>query len=379
MLRGQHPAQAVAASQFTHRDLAGHLLAAPARQQLAQALAGTIAAAQDALPPGRRLRLLEIGAHAPWFGPDCCAALDFRRADFSLCGRGRRRPRSRRRQAGRASRRLGAPDRGSGRGRPRGGLGGGPRGRAMQLFPALADARAALHDARAPRAGRRAGAGGAPPALGPTSRSARWPRGGSTPWTAAEAFHAAGRRPSGARALQALGLRLRGAAGTGARRHGGRLRCPALARAGELPETAPAEPPPSLSAERFGCCWRTRPARRQDWPRRRARALRASGLRRHPVPLDAEAGADTLPALALSGAYEHVIHAAGLYSDEDGAAAHRCALAASALRACERHGRPVAHAVAAHGGSPRSRRHAGGRRPRHRRRGPGRLWPQPDE
>ncbi|QCS65918.1 SDR family NAD(P)-dependent oxidoreductase [Achromobacter denitrificans] len=337
MLRGQHPAQAVAASQFTHRDLAGHLLAAPARQQLAQALAGTIAAAQDALPPGRRLRLLEIGAHAPWFGPDCCAALDFRRADYRYAAAdedGREAAVARLAEHPDASVRLiGDPDEDD---------------RAVDSavdlavvqcnFSSLADARAALHDARA-----RLAPGAALVLV--AHHPARWADfafgtlaawwidavdGGKLSMQQTPAFWR--------QELQALGcaceapLELAPGAMAGA--------YVLLARAGELPETAPAEPPPSLSAERW-LLLADASGPGAELASSLTQALRASGRDATQLPLDAEAGADTLPALALSGAYEHVIHAAGLYSDEDGAAAHRCALAASALRACERHGRPA--------------------------------------
>ena len=47
-----------------------------------QTVADAIAAAQDALPAGARLRVLEIGGCGPELGAACCAALDFDRADY---------------------------------------------------------------------------------------------------------------------------------------------------------------------------------------------------------------------------------------------------------------------------------------------------------
>ena len=47
-----------------------------------QAVASAIVAAQDRLPAGARLRVLEIGGSGPDLGAACCAALDFDRADY---------------------------------------------------------------------------------------------------------------------------------------------------------------------------------------------------------------------------------------------------------------------------------------------------------
>ncbi|MGY6272312.1 SDR family NAD(P)-dependent oxidoreductase [Achromobacter denitrificans] len=337
MLQGLQTAEDAAASQFTHRDLARHLLAPPASQQLGQALAGIIEAAQDALPPGRRLRLLEVGAHAPWFGSDCCAALDFRRADYgyaALDEDGREAA-----AAGLAGhpdasvRLIGSPGETSG-------AADTPVDLAIVQcnFGSLADARAALHDARA-----RLAPGAALVLV--AHHPARW------------ADFVLGTRPSwwieavdGGRLsmqqtpafwrqeLQALGcacepaLELAPGAMAGA--------YVLYARAGELPEAAPAEPQHSTLGERW-LLLADASGPGAELAGALTQALRASGRETTQIPLDPDASADALPALALSDAYEHVVHAAGLYAQEDGAPARRCALAAAALRACERHGRPA--------------------------------------
>ncbi|MGE8685919.1 MAG: SDR family NAD(P)-dependent oxidoreductase [Achromobacter sp.] len=336
MLQGLRAADDAAASQFTHRDLARHLLAAPARQQLARALGGIISAAQDALPPGRRLRLLEVGAHAPWFGADCCAALDFRRADYRYAAAD---DDSREAAAARLAdypdasiRLIGDPDDDA-----------GAADATVDLaivqcnFGSLADARAALHDARA-----RLAPGAA--LILVAHHPARWADfvfGTSPSWwiDAVDGGKLSMQQPPAfwRQELQALGcacepaLELTPGAMAGA--------YVLHARAGELPETAPADPRPSVRAERW-LLLADRSAPGAALATSLTRALRDSGYEATHLPLDADASADTLPALALSGTYEHVVHAAGLYA-EDGAPARRCALAAAALRACERQGQPA--------------------------------------
>ncbi|MGB7525500.1 MAG: type I polyketide synthase, partial [Castellaniella sp.] len=331
MLQGLYRAEDAAASQFTHRDLAHHLLAAPARRHLARALGRILSAAQDSLPPGRRLRVLEVGAHAPWFGADCCAVLDFRHADYCYAATGED---GREAAAARladypdaAVRRIGDP---------------GEQADAPDAtvdlaivqcdFDRLSDARAALHEARA-----RLAPGAA--LILTAHHPARWADfvfgarpewwidavdGGKLSMQQTPAFWR--------QELQALGCAceppLELAAGTMAGAY------VLHARAGELPETALAYPQSPSGTERWLLLADT------SGPGARlaaslARALRSSGCKVTKLSLDANAPADTLPAPALSGAYAHVVHAAGLYADGDGTAARRCALAAAALRACE--------------------------------------------
>jgi acyl transferase domain-containing protein len=308
MLQGLHAPEDAAASQFTHRDLAHHLLAAPARQQLAQALGGIVAAAQDALPPGRRLRLLEIGAHAPWFGADCCAALDFRRADYRYAAAdedGREAAAARLADHPDASVSLvGLADEDA-----------GAADAAVDLaivqcnFDNLAGTRAALHGARAPRAGRRADPGGAPSRALGRLRLRRPPfvvdrrRG----WR--QAFHAA---DAGllAPGTAGPGLRLRTGIGTRAWRHGGPLRAvrprrrtagggagrPATARRGRTLAAAGRRVRPRRRAGRRADAGPARQRTRSDAPAPGGRhvrrfparpgavgRIRARGARRRPV------------------------------------------------------------------------------------------------
>lgn len=356
MLQGLHAPEDAAASQFTHRDLARHLLAAPARQQLAQALGGIVAAAQDALPPGRRLRLLEIGAHAPWFGADCCAALDFRRADYRYAAAdedGREAAAARLADHSDASVSLvGLADQDA-----------GAADAAVDLaivqcnFGNLAGTRAALHEARA-----RLAPGAA--LILVAHHPARWADfvfgarpswwidavdGGKLSMQQTPAFWR--------QELQALGcacepaLELAPGAMAGAY-----VLC---ARAGELPEAAPADPQLPAAAERW-LLLADASGPGATLAGELTQALRASGREATHLPLEAGTSADSLPALALSDTYEHVVHAAGLYAGDDGAPARRCALAAAALRACERHGRPATLWLLTAGAHPPAGTPAGG-------------------
>lgn len=82
LLQGRADMNAVCPPTASPAALLRHLLGAQAREQLGGALRTLLARAQTALPPGARLGVLEISAHAPAFAEDCCGALDFGVADY---------------------------------------------------------------------------------------------------------------------------------------------------------------------------------------------------------------------------------------------------------------------------------------------------------
>lgn len=338
MLRGLHRAEDAAASQFTHLDLVPHLLAEPARRHLAQALSGILSTAQDDLPPGRRLRVLEIGAHTPWLGADCCAVLDFRHADYSYAAAD---------ENGReaAAMKLAAyPDALVQLiGNPEDDTGATDTAVDLAIvhcdFDSLADTRAALHHARA-----RLAPGAALILI--AHHPARWADfvfGARPEWwiDAVDGSKLSMQQtPSSWRQeLQALGcacdpaLELAPGAMAGA--------YVLHARAGELPETAPADPQPPTEAERWLLLADTS-GPEAELASKLTRALRDKGCEATLLSLEADASADTLPVQASLAAYEHVVHAVGLYAGDGDASARRCALTAAVLRACEHHDQPAA-------------------------------------
>ncbi|MNX28828.1 Phthiocerol/phenolphthiocerol synthesis polyketide synthase type I PpsA [compost metagenome] len=344
LLQGVSLPETVASPLFGPADLGNHLLAAPARQQLAQSLCAILSDAQTRLAAGKRLRVLEMGAQTPLLGADCCASLDFTRADYCYAT-------AIETGVDAAAARLAAyPDAML---RLIGDLAdaGSMTGAGVDLavvqcnFDSLAQTRAALHDARS-----RLAPGGSLIIVG--HHPAHWADfvfGVRESWWS-EAGD--GGRVSMQQApdfwrheLQALGcaceppLELNPGAAAGAYL--------LHARAGELTEAATADADAPVPAPGRWLLLADDQGPGAALAATLARKLREDGLAVTHLALEAASPSDTLPAIAQGEHYDHVVHLAGLYgagADAQSAChaqARRCALAAAALRACEKHGRPA--------------------------------------
>ncbi|MFD4836747.1 SDR family NAD(P)-dependent oxidoreductase [Achromobacter sp. NPDC058515] len=342
LLQGISSADDVASPLFSPRDLGSHLLAAPARQQLAQSLGSVLSDAQAGLPAGRRFRMLEIGAQAPLLGADCCALLDFTRADYCFATATETGLEA---AAGRLAAHPDATLRLIGAASDAGPAAPEPVDLAIVQcnFDTLAQTRAALHDARS-----RLAPGGSLIVVG--HHPAHWADfvfgvhdawwsdasdGGRTSMQQAPAFWR--------HELQALGcaceapLELSPGAIAGAYL--------LLARAGELTDAANADPDAPAAGRWLVLADDQGPG--AALAATLTRELRDKGLSATHLGLDPAASPDTLPAIAQAEHYDHILHAAGLYGAGGdaqaacGSQARRCALAAAALRASEKHGRPA--------------------------------------
>jgi phthiocerol/phenolphthiocerol synthesis type-I polyketide synthase C len=342
LLQGLAQPDAVASPLFGVADLGNHLLAASARQQLAQSLSAILSDSQARLAAGRRFRMLEIGAHTPLLGADCCASLDFTRADYCYATAS---------EAGldAAAARLGAYPDATLRLIGDSAETGSTATEGVDLavvqcnFETLAQTRAALHDARS-----RLAPGGSLIIVG--HHPAHWADfvfGVRESWWSDAGD---GGRVSMQQApdfwrheLQALGcaceppLELSPGAMAGAYL--------LHARAGELTDAANADATAPAAGRWLLLADDQGPG--AALAATLTRKLREDGLTVTHLALEPASSSDTLPAIAQAEHYDHVLHLAGLYgagSDAQSACrsqARRCALAAAALRTCERHGRPA--------------------------------------
>ena len=82
LLLGQTTLDAVRPAEATPGALARQILGTEARERIGAALQTLLQQAQDTLPAGARLNILEISSHAPAFAVHCCAALDADVADY---------------------------------------------------------------------------------------------------------------------------------------------------------------------------------------------------------------------------------------------------------------------------------------------------------
>ncbi|MBO9357394.1 SDR family NAD(P)-dependent oxidoreductase [Bordetella petrii] len=82
LLQGRIALDAVCPPEASPGALTRQILGAEARQRLGSALRQVLERAQQNLPAGARLGVLEISAHAPAFAVDSCGVLDFGLADY---------------------------------------------------------------------------------------------------------------------------------------------------------------------------------------------------------------------------------------------------------------------------------------------------------
>ncbi|HYG45316.1 MAG TPA: beta-ketoacyl synthase N-terminal-like domain-containing protein, partial [Bordetella sp.] len=82
LLQGQVSLETVCPQDASPSALARQILGAEALERLGATVQGILARTQQALPAGARLGVLEISAHAPAFAAACCTVLDFDVADY---------------------------------------------------------------------------------------------------------------------------------------------------------------------------------------------------------------------------------------------------------------------------------------------------------
>ncbi|WP_251865917.1 type I polyketide synthase [Achromobacter sp. Marseille-Q4962] len=334
---------------FGPQDLGSHLWDAPARHELARALRRCLRRAQSSLAPGRRLRILECGAGAPPLGPELCEELDFRVADYR-CAAGD--------EAGVQAARARLADYPDAQILLLGDEQAGA-GQAVDLaivhcdFASLEQARAALREARTLLA-----PGGT--LLLAAHHPAAWADMvfGIRPswWTdAADGGKLPAQQGSDfwRRELQALGC----ACGPLLQAVPGSPSGPYLLQA-QAGDPADADPADDASPEsRRWLVLSDAKGASAGLAQKLTRELRARGQDVTHCRLDADADSDTLPAIAQSGPYDHVVHACGLYAPAADAQqawsvqTRRCALAAAAWRAIEAQQTPaVLWLLTAHSG-----------------------------
>lgn len=84
LLRGEVGPEPLDIGPSAYGLMYSHLLDRTCKTTLADALAAQCLAMQRNLPPGQRLRVLEIGAYSPEFAPLLCPQLDFNQSDYSF-------------------------------------------------------------------------------------------------------------------------------------------------------------------------------------------------------------------------------------------------------------------------------------------------------